>query len=58
MNEENKHVIITDIRMPFMSMVIIMVKWVIASIPAFFILAIISSIFMAVIGKMGGMMQY
>jgi hypothetical protein len=38
--------------MPFMSMVFFMVKWVIASIPAFFILAILASIVMAVTGGM------
>jgi hypothetical protein len=32
-------IIVTDIRMPFMSMVVFMVKWAIASIPAIFILA-------------------
>ncbi len=34
---------IVDIRMPFWSMVIFMIKWAIASIPAFFILAMIFS---------------
>jgi len=58
MSDEEQHVVVTDIRMPFMSMVIFMVKWVIASIPAIFILAIISSIFMAVIEKMGGLIHY
>ncbi|MGZ8184142.1 MAG: hypothetical protein ACXWT1_19535 [Methylobacter sp.] len=58
MSEEERHVVVTDIQMPFMSMVFFMVKWVIASIPAFFILAIISSLFMGIIGGMGGMMRY
>jgi hypothetical protein len=39
--EESKEVVVTDIRMPFWSMVWFMVKWVIASIPAFIILATI-----------------
>ncbi len=35
MNDEtSRRVIVQDIRMPFLSMVIFMVKWVIASIPA------------------------
>jgi len=58
MSNGEQHIVVTDIRMPFMSMVAFMVKWVIASIPAFFILAIISSIFMAVIEKMGGLIHY
>ena len=41
MSEEIKHVIITDIRMRFWSMVWFMVKWVIASIPAIVILGTI-----------------
>ena len=40
-NEIEKRVVVTDINMPFMSMVIFMVKWVIASIPAFIILSIL-----------------
>lgn len=37
-------VVITDIKMPFLSMVIFMVKWVIASIPAFIILVILEAL--------------
>jgi hypothetical protein len=57
--DENKtlNVIVTDIQMPFMSMVFFMVKWVIASSPALFIVAIITSFFMAIIAGMGGMMH-
>lgn len=47
MNEErnnqiqtNTRVVITDIHMPFMSMVGFMVKWVLASIPAIIILVV------------------
>jgi hypothetical protein len=42
MSEEEKHVIVTDIRMSFFSMVVFMVKWVIASIPALFILGFLA----------------
>lgn len=39
--ETNKQaVVVTDIRMPFFSMVIFMVKWAIAAIPALFILIV------------------
>tara|TARA_R110002049_G_scaffold221112_2_gene392584 strand:+ start:1054 stop:1233 length:180 start_codon:yes stop_codon:yes gene_type:complete len=41
---------ITDIKMPFWSMVIFMVKASIASIPAFIILSIIGTIVFSVIG--------
>jgi hypothetical protein len=41
-DEANRQtVVVTDIRMPFSSMVIFMVKWAIAAIPAFVILTVI-----------------
>jgi len=59
--DNSKYVIVNDINMPFLSMVVFMVKWVIASIPAFFILSIIGAVFMALFGGvmtgMSGMMQ-
>lgn len=41
-------VVVTDIRMSFVSMVIFMVKWVIASIPAFIIIIAVFLVFIAV----------
>jgi len=55
-DEEARCVVVTDIRMPFLSMVVFMVKWVVASIPAFIILSIIGSILMALFGGMMGSM--
>ncbi|ORU89519.1 MAG: hypothetical protein A6F71_00700 [Cycloclasticus sp. symbiont of Poecilosclerida sp. M] len=46
---------ITDIKMPFSSMVVFLVKVAIASIPAFIILSVVGSIIFAVLG--GGMMS-
>ena len=40
-SDTQRHVIVTDVHIPFGSMVIFMVKWAIASIPALIILAII-----------------
>jgi hypothetical protein len=37
--DASSHVIVTDIQMPFGSMVVFMVKWILASIPAMIILA-------------------
>jgi hypothetical protein len=45
-------VVITDIKMPFFSMVAFMVKWTIAAIPAFIILAIIGAVAVGVINGM------
>jgi hypothetical protein len=57
MNNDKQEVVVTDIHMPFMSMVVFMVKWVIASIPAMIILVIITTVLMAIIGRMGGMVH-
>jgi hypothetical protein len=57
--DEERNVVVTDIRMPFMSMVIFMVKWVIASIPAFIILSLLGALFMTLLGgMMSGMGRY
>lgn len=49
--ETNNSITITDIKMPFMSMVIFMVKAAIASIPAFIILSVIASLTFTLLGK-------
>lgn len=40
---ERTEVVVTDIRMPFLSMVTFMIKWAIASIPAVVALVILSA---------------
>ena len=40
-NGDRQEVVVTDVKMPFWSMVVFMVKWAIASIPAFVILLLI-----------------
>jgi hypothetical protein len=57
-SNEGKQVIIVDVKMPFISMVVLMVKAAIASIPAFFILAFIGSIFFSVLGGLFGRMGH
>ena len=44
MPEEYNSVVVTDVKMPFGSMVVFMVKWAIATIPAIIILTVIGSI--------------
>lgn len=46
--QDESRVVVTDIKMPFWSMVVFMVKWAIAAIPAFIILGIIGAIVAAV----------
>ena len=54
-SENGKNVVVTDIRMPFWSMVVFMVKWAIAAIPALVILTGIWWITIALFGGMGMM---
>lgn len=53
-NNEAKKVTIVDIKMPFFSMVVFLVKAALASIPAFIILGIIGAIVAAVFGGISG----
>ena len=55
----NQEVTVTDIKMPFGSMVVFMVKWALASIPAIIILflvgAVVSVVFSGLIAALIGM---
>jgi hypothetical protein len=55
LHDEQK-VIVTDLRMPFGSMVVFLIKWTLAAIPAiiilWFIMAVLTMIFMAMFGGM------
>ena len=57
-NAGRSEVVVTDIQMPFMSMVVFMIKWVLASIPAFLILAVLGAvlagIFAGALTSLGG----
>ncbi|NVZ10572.1 hypothetical protein HW932_15005 [Allochromatium humboldtianum] len=53
-SEQNTRVTVVDIQMPFLSMVVFMVKAAIASIPAVFILTVIASVFMAILSALFG----
>jgi hypothetical protein len=48
MADNNQQVVITDIKIPFSSMVVLMVKWTLAAIPAIFILFLIAMVFSAI----------
>jgi hypothetical protein len=59
MADDRTHVVVTDIRIPFLSLMILTIKWVLASIPAFIILWFIGMVammlFWALIGSLEGM---
>ncbi len=44
MADDTREVTVTDIKIPFWSMVVLMVKWALAAIPAIIILIIIGSL--------------
>lgn len=53
--DQRQEITVVDIKMPFGSMVVFMVKWAIASIPAFLILLMLFSAVMMFFGIVGGM---
>ena len=58
MNAQNSEVVVIDVRMPFWSMVIFMVKWSIAAIPAILILVVLLAIIGGIFGGMfGGLLK-
>ena len=54
MPDEQREVVVTDIKIPFWSMVTLMVKWAVASIPAVIILFFIAATVMMVLGLLFG----
>jgi hypothetical protein len=51
-----QEIVVTDIKIPFLSMVVLLVKWALAAIPAMIILIIIGMLLSMVVGAMfGGM---
>jgi hypothetical protein len=48
-----QEVIVVDLKMSFWSMVVFMVKWAIAAIPAIIILAVIATLVAMVLGGVG-----
>ena len=45
-----REVVVTDIKIPFTSMVVLMVKWAIAAVPALFILFFVGGLLATVLG--------
>ncbi len=54
MADDTREVVVTDIKIPFLSMVILMVKWAVAAIPALFILFLIGGLLTMVLGLIFG----
>ena len=54
MADEKREVVVTDVKIPFLSMVVLMVKWAVAAIPALIILLVIGAVASMVIAAMFG----
>jgi hypothetical protein len=50
MSDERREVVVVDVKIPFLSMVILLVKWAIAAIPAMIILVILATAASMVLG--------
>ena len=48
-SREINEIVVTDIRMSFSSMVVFMVKWAVATIPALMILTVVGSILFGIL---------
>ena len=56
--DHQSEVVVTNIKMPFFSMVVFMIKWAIASIPAIIILSFLFAIFGLIFSSFMGGMQH
>jgi hypothetical protein len=54
MADDRREVVVTDIKIPFWSMVVLMVKWAIAAIPAVIILMLLVALISVVLGMIPG----
>jgi hypothetical protein len=52
MPEDYGRVVVTDIKIPFRSMVVLMVKWAVATIPALVILILFGSVTFGIISSL------
>jgi len=59
MADEKHEVVVTDVKIPFLSMVVLMVKWAVAAIPALIVLLVIGAVAsMAMAAIFGGGMHH
>ena len=58
MEPKINEVTVVDIKIPFFSMVILMIKWALAAIPALIIIGIVASIFLVFFGVAANNFKY
>ena len=54
MVDNTREFVVTDIKIPFWSMVVLMVKWALAAIPAIIILIVIGAVLSMILGALFG----
>lgn len=54
MIDDSRQVVVTDIKIPFLSMVVLLVKWALAAIPAMMILIALAALTSAALGALFG----
>jgi hypothetical protein len=54
MADDRSEVVVTDVKIPFWSMVVLMVKWAVAAIPALIILLVIGAVLSMVMAAIFG----
>ena len=54
MTDDKREVVVTDVKIPFWSMVVLMVKWAVAAIPALIVLLVIGSVVSMVMAAIFG----
>ena len=54
MADDKREVVVTDVKIPFWSMVVLMVKWAVAAIPALIFLLVIGAVASTVIAAIFG----
>lgn len=47
---ETREVVVVDVKIPFWSMVVLLVKWAVAAIPAMIILVVLAAVVSTVLG--------
>ncbi|MSQ70507.1 MAG: hypothetical protein EXR27_04340 [Betaproteobacteria bacterium] len=54
MSQDKQEVVVVDVKIPFVSMVVLLVKWAIAAVPALIILALLVSVIGMLFGGLFG----
>ena len=54
MADDKREVVVTDVKIPFWSMVVLMIKWAVAAIPALIVLLVIGSVVSMVMAAIFG----